>query len=105
MPNSGKRIFKSNPPNSKKARLSPTINKRFSQKDIFLIRKINAMRTPGKIIEVQKESRVDIPRKLLCVSSRMFARRSNPKRKEKSVLLPNTMMKFAFQSMFKHIFR
>jgi hypothetical protein len=88
-PNTGKRIFKSNPPNSKKAMPSPTINKRFSQKDSFLIRKINEMRKPGNKIQVQKEMNVVVYRKLTCVSSSILAKRSIPSKREKIVFLPN----------------
>lgn len=92
MPNNGKRIFKSNPPNSKKAMLSPTINKRFSHKESFLIRKINEMRKPGNKIHVQKEISVVVQRKLTCVSSSTLARRSTPSNTEKSVFLPNVII-------------
>src|SRR6266566_3530893 len=59
-PNNGKRMFKSNTPHTKKAMPSPTMNKRFSQKDIFLVRKINEMRKPGNKIQVQKEISVEV---------------------------------------------
>jgi hypothetical protein len=90
--NNGKRIFKSNPPNSKKAMLSPTINKRFSQKESFLIRKINEMRKPGNKIQVQKEMSVVVYRKLICVNASMLARKSNPSNKRKSVFLLNVII-------------
>src|SRR6266536_3386167 len=71
--------------------LSPTINRRFSQKDIFLIRKINEMRKPGNKIQVQKAISVVVQRKLTCASSSMLARMSNPTKKENSVFLPSVM--------------